>query len=246
MPEIFPNPPITEALIDIRVQLPNDVSLTDLGKLHDKIKGSYPDKKARKKWEGTLELKNEQEPHVKTAHFEIDGYHFKSPDGKQVVQYRLDGFTFSRLRPYTKWEDLFSEARKLWDVYRTNTNPVLVSRLAVRYINSIEIPSKEFDYDDYLTAAPKIPSGLPQLLKEFFSRIVVPFPDRGANAIIIQTPSLKEDPVKSAMILDIDVFAQVSLSPEDAKVYDILGVLREIKNEIFFGSVSEKTKELFR
>lgn len=245
MAEVFPNPPITEGLIDIRVQLPGEVSLADLEKLHEKIKDSYPEKRSRKMWEGTLELKDEKEP-LKTAHFEVDGYHFRSSDGRQVVQYRLDGFTFSRLRPYTKWENVFSEARRLWEVYRTSTKPVLVSRLAVRYINSIEVPLKAFDYDDYLTAAPRIAPGLPPLLQDFFTRVVVPFPDRGAVAIIMQTPSGKEDPVNSGIILDIDVFAQVNLSPEDGRIYEILAVLREIKNEVFFGSISERTKELFR
>ena len=245
MAEIFPKAPITEGLIDIRVQLPAEVSLADLEKLHTKIKDAYPDKKSRKMWQGTLELKDEKEP-LKTAHFEVDGYHFTSSNGRQVVQYRLDGFTFSRLRPYSSWEEVFPEAKRLWEIYRAFVKPVLVTRLAVRYINSIEIPSKAFDYDDYLTAGPKVPQELPQLLQHFFTRIEIPFPDRGAAAIIMQTPSRKEDPVNSAIILDIDVFAEVSLQPEDAKIYEVFSILRETKNEVFFNSITEKTKELFR
>ncbi len=245
MPEVFPKAPISEALIDIRVQLPGNVSLADLEKLHTSIKAEYPDKKTRTMWEGTFDVKSEKEP-IQRTRLQVDGYAFITSDGRQVVQYRLDGFTFSRLRPYSRWEDVYAEVRRLWDIYRTATNPLLVTRLAVRYINAIEIPSKTFETDDYFTAAPKIPEGLPQGLQHFLTRLVIPFPDRGAVAIVIQTPSVKQDPVNTAILLDIDVFEEVSLSPEDARIYEILSVLREIKNEVFFKSITERTKELFR
>lgn len=245
MPEVFPKAPITEALIDIRVKLPGSVSLVDLEKLHDHIRDEYPDKKARTMWEGTFETRNEKDP-LQKAQFRIDGYALTSPDGRQVVQYRLDGFTFSRLRPYTTWENVFAEARRLWGIYATETKPLLVTRLAVRYINSIEIPSKTFDYDDYFTAAPRIPPPLPQDLAHFLTRLVIPFPDRGAVAIITETPLEKHDPINTVIILDIDVSKEVNLDPGDEKVCEIMSILREIKNTIFFNSITEKTKELFR
>ena len=245
MVELFPNPPITEGLIDIRTQLPGEVSLADLESLHTRIQDTYPEKKSRKRLEGTIEFRDEKEP-LKTTQVDVDGYVFRSADGRQVVQYRLDGFTFNRLRPYSRWEEVFKEAKRLWEIYSTAVKPILVTRLAVRYINSIEIPLKTIDYDDYLTAAPKVPEGLPQLLRHFFTRIVVPFPDRDVEAIIMQTPSDKQDPLKTGIILDIDVYAAVNLTADDARVYEILGVLREIKNQVFFGSISERTKELFR
>jgi uncharacterized protein (TIGR04255 family) len=163
-----------------------------------------------------------------------------------VAQFRLDGFSFSHLGHYSKWEDVSREAKKLWEIYRAGTKPVLVQRLATRYINSIAIPSKKFDYDDYFTAAPKIPQGLPQLLSHFFTRLVIPFPDHGATAIVVQTPAEKPDPVNTTVILDIDAFADVSLASNDAKIDEILAILRNVKNEIFFNSITDRTKELFR
>ncbi|HET9178684.1 MAG TPA: TIGR04255 family protein [Terriglobia bacterium] len=245
MTEVFPKAPITEALIDVRTQLPQDVSLDKLEALHDWVRVEYPEKQKRTMWEGLFELKNEKDP-LTTSRHQLVGYLFRSADGTQAVQFRLDGFTFSRLRPYTRWEQVFSEAKRLWDIYRVHAKPVRVNRLATRYINSIEIPFKKFDYDDYFTMAPKMPNGLPQVLTHFFTRVVVPFPEEGVTAIIAQTPSEKPDPIKSSVILDIDVFKEVSLSPEDAKIDEILAILRKVKNAIFFGSITPKTKELFR
>lgn len=245
MTEVFRNAPITEALIDIRVQPAQDASTAKIEEYHNFIRVEYPEKQKRTMWEGSFELKEEKEPLTKTRS-QVIGYLFKSADGKQAVQFRLDGFTFSKLRPYTRWEEMFDEAKRLWGVYRIHAKPVRVNRLATRYINSIEIPSKKFDYDDYFKMAPKIPPELPQLLSHFFTRLVIPFPDEGVAAIITQTPSEKPDPINSAVILDIDVFKEVSLSPDDEKIDEILAILREVKNRIFFGIIEEKTKDLFR
>jgi uncharacterized protein (TIGR04255 family) len=43
------------------------------------------------------------------------GYAFTSQAGVEIVQVRIDGFTFSRLHPYTSWDSFSAEARQLWD-----------------------------------------------------------------------------------------------------------------------------------
>ncbi len=243
--ETFPNAPIIEALIDIRTQLRQSVTLADLEALHDDIKSQYPEKQKRMLWQGLFQLEGEKQPSA-TTQSKVMGYLFKSADALQITQFRLDGFSFSRLRPYTEWEKVYAEARRLWKIYCARTKPARVTRLATRYINSIEISSKQFDYDDYLTAAPKVPPGIPQLVEHFFTRLVVPFRDHEATAIIMQTPSDKQDPIKTAIILDIDVFKDVSLAPDDPKIDEIFAILREIKNKAFFSSITERTMELFR
>lgn len=245
MVETFPNAPITEALIEIKTKLPSSSSLSSLEGLHPQIESDYPTKKPRTTWESTIEFKADKEPITKNTS-RVDGYCFGSTDKKQVVQYRLDGFTFSRLRPYTAWKTVSEEAKRLWDIYKTGVKLECVTRLALRYINSIEIPSKDFELEEYLSEPPKIPQGLPQLFDNFFTRLEIPFPDRGAKAVVMQTPSSKKDPVATIIILDIDVFAEGQISPDSPRLWEIFRNLREIKNEIFFSSLTEKTKELFR
>ena len=62
----------------------------------------------------------------------------------------------------------------------------------------------------------------------------------------MQHLSDKQDPVNTAIILDIDVYEEVSLGPEDPKIYEILSILRKTKNEIFFSSITDKAKGFFR
>jgi len=245
MAEIFPHAPITEALIEIRTQLPANVSAPDLENLHAQINTAYPGKKTRKRFEGRFEIKDDKGS-VKTSGVQEDSYLFTSADGKQIAQFRLDGFAFNRLRPYSRWEDMFKEAKRTWEIYRNGVKPVLVTQIGVRYLNSIGIPSRTFDYDDYFTAVPRIPKELPQLLQHFFTRVVIPFPDHEATAIVVQTPSGRPDPVNTDIILDVEVLCEHSFDPYDERVWEAFGILREIKNEVFFSHITERTKELFR
>lgn len=248
MGEIFPNAPLTEALIDIQVNLPPNVEIGRLEGMHAQIAGAYPDKKPRRKWEFELQLSTKEEVQVAAASKDlgVDGFLFTSADGKQVVQFRLDGFTFSRLKPYQDWQPMFAEAVRLWDIYRRECRPASVTRLATRYINQIQIPHPRPRMEDFFAEPPKVPTGLPQDAEEFFTRLVISYPADNVKAIVTMTRGTSSDPTKTSVLLDIDAFTKVDLPHDDERIPHVLGRLRQIKNDIFLGSVTEKTKELFR
>ncbi len=247
MLERFPKAPITEALIDLRVEMSDRISVSQLESLHTAIKEGYPDKKARRRWEQRLEFREGKEPvSTEAKDLGVDGYLFWAADEKQVVQFRLDGFTFSRLRPYLDWSQISGEAANLWNIYVDGAKPVHVTRLALRFINEIEIPLKTFELEQYFTSPPKAPPGLPQILEHFFSRILIQFPEDGAKAFVTLALSDTKDPLVTRVLLDIDAFMDVQLSPMDIKIWDCLAVLRRLKNEVFRTSLRERTLELFR
>ena len=106
------------------------------------------------------------------------GYRYTSGDGKYIAQFKVDGFTLSRMEPYTVWEDVRSEAAKLWEIYHRVANVETITRLATRYTNVIRVPMdapKEFG--EYLTCPPEVPKDLPQAVSSFLSRIVFHDPD---------------------------------------------------------------------
>jgi uncharacterized protein (TIGR04255 family) len=244
--ETFKNAPITEALIDIRAELDTSIQLSNLETLQKDVANQYPKTKLRQRFEGSIEFKSQTPPLAQTKSLGPDGYLLWSEDEKQVVQYRLDGFTFSRLRPYRDWDTMSSQARQLWDLYVSRIKPVRATRIALRYINLIEIPTKSFILEDYFNSTPKIPEGLPQTLEEFLSRIVISISEFDARAVVTFTTQPSKNPTVSAILFDIDVFRHVQLAPESPAIWDILSGLRGIKNDIFFKYVTEKTKELFR
>ena len=235
--------PITEALIDIRIKVRDDLKVEQLESIYNLISGQYPDKKTGHKWESKFEFKK-GEPLVSSGTETIDGYVFTSTDQKQIFQARLDGFTFSRLKPYETWKQLRDEAHRLWLIYKEITSPE-ITRVALRYINKMEIPLSSKDFSEYLTAAPIVPEGLPQGVSSFLTRVVIHEPSIDAAAIITQALEQVVNPNFIPIILDIDVFKQKSEGISEKDAWDTLEKLRHFKNKIFFESITEKTKEIF-
>lgn len=243
---LLKNAPITEAIIDIRIKLKEDFEVERFLSLYDAISDQYPEKKTRHKWEGKFEFKKGEGP-VSSGTEAIDGYIFTSADAKQMFQARSDGFTFNRLRPYEKWEVFRDEAFRLWKLYRELVSPEIF-RVAVRFINKFDIPlfpQPMLDFNEYLTAAPIVPDGLPQGVSSFLTRVVIHNPDVDETAIITQAFEQIVDPKFLPIILDIDVFQQKeTISEEDA--WQMLEELRHFKNKIFFASITEKARGLFQ
>lgn len=236
MPEIkhLPKAPIAEAIIDIRVK-PNPTFDPDiLLSLRETISDSYPHFV-----KGILvEFANgETIPEVRDHGFQA--IKAESEDRLQVVQFRKDGFTFSRLRPYSTWDDLYQEASRLWEKYLADTKPEAISRLTVRYINHIAVEPGE-DLDDYLTAGPQMPSNLPQSFGNFLINILVE--DSTTDSLVNVTQTAETDVEdKFRVIVDVEAYKRVELDPETSSVGEILSQLREVKNRFFFSLVTEKT-----
>lgn len=242
---MFPNAPITEALLDIRAVLPQEVDLKKLLAFHDSIKEIFPEKQERVSFEAGFQISPEGATVFPTSK-KPDGYFFRSSNENKIVQVRLDGFTFNKLKPYGKWEVFRDEARELWKLYCQTTNPVKITRLGLRYINRIEIPLPISDFKEYILTTPEIAPNLPQALEHFFIQLVIPNPDIPAKAIITQT---MQPPVNNQilpLILDIDVFHEAEYPVDKLEIWDVFEKLCIFKNEIFFSSITDKTKELFK
>jgi uncharacterized protein (TIGR04255 family) len=238
----YENAPITEALIDIRVELPSSVTLSTLEALHGEVKDRYPGKKKRVYVEGQFSAGDEIGA---TAKQMVMGFAFATENGKQIVQVRLDGFTFSRLRPYGNWIELRDEGRRLWEIYRGAVSPRKITRVAVRYINQIDIPLRAIDYKDYFRTTPEVSPVLPQALSGFFMRLQCPQADFGGLLILTQTAVPPISPDMNSVILDLDVFKEGVEMVSDHEVWGLLETLRNRKNEFFEGCITDKARELF-
>jgi uncharacterized protein (TIGR04255 family) len=161
-----------------------------------------------------------------------------------IAQFRVDGFTFSKLEPYTTWEEVFGEAGRLWEIYVQTARPVEISRVAVRYINRLRLPGPA-ELRDYLEAPPVLPPPIPQTVREFLTRVVVEDTQHASSAIVIQALEASFDPAIVPLLLDTDAFRDVSLPPNDPSVPAIFEALRRLKNDIFFATITERTVEMY-
>ena len=238
----YTNAPIKEALIDIRVDPAPPATLKDLEGIHEYVRGQYPVKQKKLHLQGQFSLGNEVGA---SARQEQVGFSFRSEDEKQVFQARLNGFTFSRLKPYGTWDELRDEARKLWPLFHEAVGGRRIVRIAVRYINQIDIPVAHLDYKDYFLTTPEVSPALPQDLSGFFMQLQMPQPDFGGMLILTQATVAPPTPDSNSVILDLDVFKERPEFSADDEVWSMLEVLRGRKNEFFEGCLTDRARELF-
>ncbi len=234
------NAPIKEALIDIQVELPDSVDLEEIEAYQEKLGGRYPSKK--KSFRAVIQFLPNQPPRA-TENMLI-GWKFRNKDSDKIAQARLDGFTFSQLTPYRNWESLRDEARELWDIYKDSYFPRTIKRVALRYINEIkiELPTQ---LNLHLTAPPYKPVGAPENIASFLNRSVFPYEEIESFAIVTQALEKIQDEGSLSIIVDIDVFREASLDPNTDEIWDLFEKFREIKNDLFFGSITTATQEAY-
>ena len=202
-PRHLRNAPITESIIDFRVKARTGFRPEDFSNLKTKLANQFPMVQEHRLKQASFGLiRGEAQPPV-LKDLGIQGYFFKTSDEKTIAQFRIDGFTFNRLRPYTSWEEIFPQAMELWRLYANLCKPEVIMRLAVRYINQITMKGGT-DLETYLRTAPIIPKELPQYVRGFLTRITIYDPDKNIAANVIQALQDRKPGSELAVILDID------------------------------------------
>ena len=238
----LPNAPITEAVIDLRVKFESPLDLNTLLEFTESLSGEFPHSERQYLFQAQLYPAKKEVPtkELKTER----GFILKSADKKEIVQFRIDGFTFSRLKPYTSWADVFPKAWRLWKRYKNTVKPMSATRLATRFINRLEIKKHSTDLGDYLTSPPVVPNGVPNLLNGFLTRLVVRDSDKKISVNIVQASEQSISPDTGTILLDIDAYREGAFE-EDQLMERIFNDLRYMKNLVFFSSLTEKAVRLF-
>ena len=237
--------PITEAIIDLRMTPRADLTLDHLKRLCELNAANYPSVEPTIEAMGLMHVR----PGVSamaSAEQKQTGFRCTDSSEKYVCQLRLNGFTLSRLAPYESWGPFRDEARRLWQEFRKVAQPTVTTRLALRYINRIDIPQRPVELKDYFRTFPEVSPDLPQELVGFFMQLRIPQAEIAGQLLINQTivPPTREDVV--SVILDLDLFQDEQVAQDDSEVWDSFEVLHTCKNDIFESCITNKTRELFR
>ena len=239
----YPNAPLTEAILDIRVKLPSEIKPPQLKKVQLEEKGEYPRREEQLVVVGKMSVGEQVGASAKQT---VNGYRFVSQDKRQIFQARIDGFTFNRLAPYETWESFRDEARRLWNVYRSIAKPQTITRLALRYINKLDLPLPLNDLKDYLHTIPEISPKMSQEIRGYFMQLQLPQQDLGAMLLLNQTLTPPPGPNLVSVILDLDLFCQENVPREEEDIWKQFEVLRTRKNEVFEACITNKTRRLIR
>jgi uncharacterized protein (TIGR04255 family) len=244
-PRHLSNAPITEGLIDLRVEAPAGVTVDTLvAAIAQRNNFGYTLKNPIIRSEFGFSLNVQQSRAI--AHdprATSIGVRLHSPDERHVALLSIEGFTLSRLEPYGSWEDLLRETLPLWRGYAECLGPGTITRIATRYINNLRLPST--DLERFLDLLPRLPQGLPSAVSGFLQRYALQ--DALTQATVLLTEALPEastgPPVP--VILDIDAFRHARFPMDDQTVWQYLEQLRVLKNRVFFTCLTEAGVELY-
>lgn len=244
---VFPhlaNAPIVEAVVDWRVKLPIEFDIEKFKEMGSVLGPRY--KLSEEENEFQFEFKKASPDAPQLSSHRVRGYRFKTEDGLEIANFQQNGVNFSRLKPYTRWDSVFTEAERIWNIYRSVCQPEEISRIAVRYINRLQLPLPLTDFGLYFTVPPvALPPGLPSLLNALLYRVVLSEPTTGIVTNITQVLDPPDDG-HAPFILDIDAYIARSMDPDSPDIRSHFFALREMKNRVFFASLTPTAIDMFR
>jgi len=230
------NAPIVEAVIGWTARSAHPLDMNAISQSLAQKLPDYPNFKRQHTI--SLELVADEDKSETSRTAEWTGFKFSNAESTQIAQFKRDGLTFSRLKPYQNWEPFEAEARRLWRIFTEIADPQQVERLGVRFINRIPVNSMA-DVSKVLREPPTQPLNLPIANFLYQSRFDVHESGLGVNITkALDVTSLAEK-IGPALILDIDVFTKNPFICDESRLDEYLSRMRYLKNGAFFSLLTD-------
>lgn len=242
------NPPIIEALVDVRVRPRAGLLVAELEAAGTAVGDKFPVLERQHAMEFRLDLPLGRQPQSSSSELGVQGIRVHTVDRSRLIQFRRDGFTLNWLKPYAGWTALKALALEGWNSYLKFVAPEEIARVGVRYINRTSVPSHCATTQWLFRNPANLLDGLgptPESIYQRYSMAASPDDDKRA---LVQF-SLEPNPEGggSLFTLDLDVFHADGLSSTDERALsDALESLRPFKNDLFFGILSDDFLEPFK
>ena len=243
-------PPIVEALIDIRFNVPVTTKLADLRAVCDFFAAEFPSFEEKTMSSARIEFRGAEGIKVETPPPKVS--HFVRNDGAanslatRSIAIQRDGITVSHISNYGGWNDIVALASRLFRQFIQVANPIATIRLGARYINKIELPLIPVDFDQYFTCGPKLPPSVPQVVFDFHYRTGVAGESPLLKAWINQYLTRKVTDHFPSVMLDIDVFLSERYPPIWNDIAEPLEKIHDLKNRLFFGSLTDLALDVYK
>jgi len=242
---VYRNPPIEEAICQIRYAEVTEWSVATPGQLFERFKGRYP---SRPRVQRPIQANLATGPQDDTPSFSVAPgparVQLLSDDGKRLLTVGANSASVASLRPYEGWENLkprfVQDMQELVDYL----NVPELQGISTRYINRISIKDVPVDLDTYfqhfaLTAIDSLP--FDGGVSGFFYRTEMQA--MNSTKLALTLASIESEDDTADFLLDIDVLRDEIMS--FASGVEIIDTLKEKENEIFEALITDATRRLF-
>ncbi len=195
----YKNPPIGEAVCEIRIVPSSPWDLAVPGLVYDQLRASFPKRRQVKAVQATL-----MGGAVRTE--ESERLQLLQADEKTLVTVAKDTISISRLKPYLGWETFRPVILDAFKTYGEITSPTGFQRIGLRYINQLNFKEDTLPLEDFFEFYPFVGKQLPQIHTVFFVGIQVPYHE-GRDALRLQLATADApDGFRLSFNLDLDYF----------------------------------------
>lgn len=246
-PRALKNPPIQEAIIQFEFG-ESELAKSELEALASVYQKEGWTRLESRAFQATIGDLNTGSPTVLQAIENFLGFVVTAPNGVDIVQIRSSQVSASK-RHYSSWEDLTKLASQAFDHYISVSQAQKVTKVSTRFINRLP-PFPEFaTFNDILERPPLPIEGIEDAsISDFMRRHVIKSIRDGYVATLTLGTVVKEpgESLEGApLVIDADVSKTCDVKPTFDLLLSDLGVLRHVKNAMFFGSLKEAVVEKF-
>jgi uncharacterized protein (TIGR04255 family) len=243
----YANPPIIEAVCELRPPADAAWDLAVPGLVYDRVKQVFP---TRDQFLAG-EVQVAQAPGGISQRIRAgQRVRFLQPadKGKASVQVGLEPplLAVNCLPPYPGWEGFRPKIQLALTALTETVDLKTLHRIGLRYVNRIEIPEERVDLDRYFEFRPYLGGQLPQDMGSFIVGCVLPFRD-AADACKIQLTGSEPGSggaATCAFVLDLDYFVVRPPGVSVGQAMDWVDSAHDRIEELFEGCISDAVRGL--
>lgn len=238
-------PPIVITFFQIRFPK-GTVPVSSFGKCDKRIREVFPMRKDNIQTQIQLHqgLILGKSDIVGTKDAKIIGYAYFSNDQRSKLFVGDDILTYQDEHPYNGWDFFMSPINKILGIYDEEFSAKEVERLSIRFVNRFLFDSFEDPTEYFRTLISTTEEqGFMFPLRNYGFRLILDIPNSDIHSIVNQNLD-KLDIDKYQYIFDIDVIDDKKIIFNINEINSKARALSKIKNDIFFGNVTDKLLEL--
>lgn len=245
----YRNPPVIEGIARLQWAEPAPWSFTTPGLLFEQLRDEYPGEPVTMAQMSAGMVAEPRDGQVSSTGLELrtgpQRFIYVNGDSSRKLGVSPTDLSVHGLPPYEGWESM--TGRLAAAVKRTA--PVLgqesgVAVVGLRYVNRIEIPSNQLNFEDYLTITLGFPPGFPTTVGAFLDRVEMDY--AGEDVRLAFTWASTQAPEgASAFILDLDLYATCTKPVGIDGAMDLLQDLKAKEGRAFEGLLQDRLREQF-
>ncbi len=246
MGQRYPKPPVIEALCEIRLSAETPWDATIPGLFYETIRAVFP----RKEQRIVQEIEFSMEPHgLQQRIRSTERMLFYAENRPLLVQVGPRVLAVNALKPYPSWSGFKPYIEKAWQCFQQVVDVKGIERVALRYINRIELSCKPNEigrfFAFHLDLGPRLPG---DRLVHFGLEGVFAFAklrDRCRVKLFPETNDETKDSTTMALILDIEYFLARPGGVTPDNVVTWIEEAHDRVEEMFEGSITDALRRQF-